>query len=118
MISRIIRIKNSNKIRHNIKCILDSLNIEVPEKEINVEVPANKKNGDYATNIALVLARTLKERPMDIAKEILPLFDQKLFDNIFIAEPGFINLVISMKVRNYPDKYIINYVVKVLTMKR
>lgn len=86
-----------NEIRHNIKCILDSLNIEVPEKEINVEVPANKKNGDYATNIALVLARTLKKRPMDIAKEILPLFDQKLFDNIFIAEPGFINLVISKK---------------------
>lgn len=84
-----------NEIKANIKSILDKLNIEVPDNQINVEVPANKKNGDYATNVALVLARTLKRRPMDIAKEIAPLFDQELFENVFIAEPGFINLVIN-----------------------
>lgn len=86
-----------NEIKANIKKILDKLNIEVPENQINVEIPANKKNGDYATNIALVLARTLKRKPMDIAKEITPLFEQELFEDVFIAEPGFINLVINKK---------------------
>lgn len=63
-----------------------------------VEIPADKKYGDYSTNVALVLAKKESKNPMDVAREMeLRIKNYKLgiFDKIEVAAPGFINFFIS-----------------------
>ena len=43
-------------------------NFEIPE--IKVERPEQKTYGDYATNIAMILAKTVKLNPVKIAEKI------------------------------------------------
>lgn len=73
----------------------------LPECGFSVDMPKDKKNGDFSTNIALVLAKFLKRKPMDIAEELLPklkLVAERAADpahkdivDIKIAGAGFIN---------------------------
>ena len=54
--------------------------------------------GDYATNVAMRLAKPLGRRPRDIAEEIkAKLDDSGLFAEVTIAGPGFINLRIEAR---------------------
>ena len=54
--------------------------------------------GDYATNVAMRLAKPLGRRPRDIAEEIkAKLDDSGLFAEVTIAGPGFINLRIDAR---------------------
>jgi len=61
--------------------------------QISFEVPKDEGHGDYATNIALILAPQLKQSPRQIAKAILESVDNSssIVENITIAGPGFIN---------------------------
>lgn len=47
--------------------------------------------GDYATNVALVLAKPLKMKPQDAAKALIEKMDKDMFESVEIAGPGFIN---------------------------
>lgn len=52
--------------------------------------------GDYATNVALQLAKPLGKNPRDVAEEIAAkLRDEGDFSEVTIAGPGFINLRVS-----------------------
>lgn len=64
---------------------------EVPE--IKIEIPKDTKNGDYATNIAMVLTKLAKKNPREIAQAIVDHLDVKKANvtKIDIAGPGFIN---------------------------
>lgn len=64
---------------------------EVPE--IKIEIPKDTKNGDYASNIAMVLTKLAKKNPREIAQAIVDNLDIKKADvtKIDIAGPGFIN---------------------------
>ena len=54
--------------------------------------------GDYATNVAMRLAKPLNRRPRDIAEEIKARLDASgVFNEVSIAGPGFINLRVSAK---------------------
>ena len=54
--------------------------------------------GDYATNVAMRLAKPLNRRPRDIAEEIKAKLDASgVFNEVSIAGPGFINLRVSAK---------------------
>ncbi len=60
--------------------------------EIRIERARDKAHGDYACNIAMVLAKTARCKPRDLAVRIqaaLPASDH--IDKIEIAGPGFIN---------------------------
>lgn len=81
-----------NKIVSIIKKTLDNLNID---KEIIVEIPKDKKNGDYSTNIALLLARDLKKNPMEIATYLKDQIKDDMIKNIEVVAPGFINIFIN-----------------------
>ena len=59
--------------------------------EIKVEVPREKEHGDYATNIAMVMAKHFKKAPRQIAEALIENIDTKLIDDISVAGPGFIN---------------------------
>lgn len=70
-----------------------------------IEHPANETHGDYATNIALILSKQLKQSPMNIANDISYKLRDALmvnshesdFDEIAAVNPGFINIKISDK---------------------
>ena len=65
--------------------------------DFNIEVPADKANGDYSTNAAMVNARTLRLAPRKIAEALISNMD--LTDSYFLrveaAGPGFINFYFS-----------------------
>jgi arginyl-tRNA synthetase len=65
--------------------------------EIQLEVPRVEAHGDFATNVALTLAKPNSCSPRDIAASFVEqLADgDGFFASVEIAGPGFINLVIS-----------------------
>ncbi|WP_221567341.1 arginine--tRNA ligase [Alkalihalobacillus sp. TS-13] len=65
--------------------------------EVVLELPKNKDHGDFATNMAMQLARIAKKAPRQIAEEIVANFDQTKasIEKIEIAGPGFINFYLD-----------------------
>ena len=64
-----------------------------------VEIPADPKNGDVASNLAMAGARAFRKAPRMIAEAItahLPELTGTNFDRVEIAGPGFINLYASL----------------------
>src|SRR3989344_2389333 len=74
------------------------LRINQRQSALEVFVPENERHGHYSTNAALKLVKILKKNPLAIAEEIvskLKAKNSKLFANIEIAPPGFINFWLS-----------------------
>ena len=74
----------------------------LPEAELPgfiVEIPADPKNGDVASNLAMAGARAFRKAPRMIAEAItahLPELTGTNFARVEIAGPGFINLYASL----------------------
>ncbi len=83
---------------------------EVPE--IKIENPKDTKNGDYATNIAMVLTKLAKRNPREIAQAIVDNLDVQKADvsKIDIAGPGFINFYMD-------NAYLTGIITEALTKK-
>lgn len=64
---------------------------------IEVELPREGTHGDYASNIAMVLASGQRRPPRKIAESIVESIDDsaRILDKVEIAGPGFINLFIK-----------------------
>lgn len=64
-----------------------------------IEKPADKKNGDFSSNIAMAGARAYHQAPRAIAEAIVKnfSFDDGYIDRCEIAGPGFINFYLSDK---------------------
>lgn len=61
-----------------------------------LEVPKDKAHGDFASNIALVLAKQAKMRPRDIATAIAEeISDSTLVAKVEIAGAGFLNFFLN-----------------------
>lgn len=75
----------------------DLTNAELPD--FVIEVPADKKNGDLATNAAMAGARAFRTSPLNIANAIVNNLDlsKTYFERCEIAGPGFINFFLSPK---------------------
>ena len=56
-----------NKLQSIIK---NSLPIDLDINRIVIDIPKDKKNGDYSTNVAFLLTKELKKSPMLIAEDI------------------------------------------------
>ncbi|UOQ94991.1 arginine--tRNA ligase [Halobacillus shinanisalinarum] len=76
---------------------------------IVLEQPKDKSNGDYATNMAMQLARVAKKNPRQIAAELVEQFDRSKasIEKIEIAGPGFINFYMD-------NQYLTNLVPAIL----
>ena len=75
---------------------------DLPEAEMPkfiIEKPADKKNGDFSSNIAMEGARAYHQAPRMIAEAIVKNFslDGGYIDRCEIAGPGFINFYLSDK---------------------
>ena len=60
-----------------------------------VEIPADTKNGDIASNLAMAGARTWRKAPKMIADALLahlPSIEHSVFAKVEVAGPGFINM--------------------------
>ena len=86
------------KIQGIIKTGLDKLEIDFELDKIIIETPKESKNGDYSTNIALVLTKVLKDNPMNIASKIANVIADECIEKVEIANPGFINIYLTKKV--------------------
>ena len=63
--------------------------------EITLERPRNREHGDYATSIALALAKVAGKAPRQIAEIIATsLKSSEIIERIEIAGPGFINITL------------------------
>lgn len=68
--------------------------VAVPE--ITVEIPQNPDHGDYASNIALKMARTARADPMAIALALAnQMTSTDLLASVDVARPGFLNFKLS-----------------------
>ena len=83
--------------------------------DFKVEVPADRANGDYSTNAAMVNARTLRQAPRKIAEILVGNMnlDGTYFEKAECAGPGFINFFLSdlfyadvlLDIKNAGDSY-------------
>ena len=60
-------------------------------------IPKNAQYGDYATNVAMGLAKVLKRSPLQIAEELVRQIPSSLtwLDRVEVAKPGFINFYLK-----------------------
>lgn len=85
--------------------IVDALGKAVAEGEIpsepipafNIEIPANRDNGDYSSNIAFVCAKVFRCAPRKIADLVAKYIelDGTYFDSCTVAGAGFVNFTLS-----------------------
>ncbi|UOY91261.1 arginine--tRNA ligase [Ectobacillus sp. JY-23] len=82
-------------LKEEIKAAVIKAGLAIEEQMPNVvlEVPKDKVNGDFSTNMAMQLARVAKKAPRMIAEELVQNIDQTKasVEKIDIAGPGFIN---------------------------
>lgn len=101
--SKIIKeteIKLKEIIEKAVACAIE--NGELPQAEMPdfiIEIPANKANGDYSSNVAMAGARVFRKAPRMIAESIANHIDLTgtLFDRVEIAGAGFLNFFFSQK---------------------
>src|SRR5579872_1689411 len=86
------------EIRSLLNQALKSLVIQIDD--VSVDYPTDSQHGDYSTNVALVAAKKVGKNPMELAEKIVEkLADEnrasKIFNEIRVAKPGFINFWIA-----------------------
>jgi len=70
------------------------LAVEVPETVV-VERPKVREHGDYATNVALQLAKAAGRPPRDVAQVLARHVEDPGISSVEIAGPGFLNFRLS-----------------------
>lgn len=78
-------------------------------EDVFIELPKEKGHGDFATNVAMKMAKVARKRPQEIANEIINKInlDELYLTKVEIAGPGFINFFVK-------DAYYLGSVVKVI----
>ncbi|MEQ6070380.1 arginine--tRNA ligase [Staphylococcus saccharolyticus] len=80
-----------------IKASINKANLAEDTPEIKIEIPKDTKNGDYSSNIAMVLTKIAKRNPREIAQAIVDHLDTRKphVKQVDIAGPGFINFYLN-----------------------
>lgn len=87
-----------NKLKSAIKDALKkAFDVDMDIENIVIEIPKDKSHGDYSTNTAMQLARTLKKNPREIANGLVEALDKEAgaIESCEIAGPGFINFMMN-----------------------
>jgi len=88
----------SEKIKSAVtSSVQEAFDLTPEENMVMVERPRDPKMGDYSTNIAMRLAKSLHKSPRDIAAELMPVMEKHLpeAESISAAGAGFINFVMK-----------------------
>ena len=86
-IEEILKIKIQNALKE--------LGVDLSLDEIVIDHSKDKAHGDFATTVALRLAKQLHNSPANIANELVKHIDMSDIDKIEIAGPGFINFFVK-----------------------
>jgi len=89
-------------LKKQLKHALDKFDIDPTQMpDIQLETPRDPDHGDISTNIAMQLAKPLRNNPRKIAGELVEKLelDPKLIESTGVAGPGFINF-------RYADQYL------------
>ena len=85
-----------DEIKAAIVSVLTDMEIKFSEQRIILERPKSSDHGDYACNIAMQLARELKQNPREIATQVTAkLVEHKRIKKSEVAGPGFVNIFLS-----------------------
>ena len=86
-----------NLISQAIRSTAEDEGLAVPDgMEVIIERPRRENQGDYATNVAMLLSRHWGMKPRDVAAKIVSHIDKGDYvDKVEIAGPGFINFFLS-----------------------
>ena len=79
------------KLKTSIQQALKEAGADIELDKIIIERSKDKTHGDYATTVAMQMAKTLHKSPRDIASLIVEKMNCDIVDKIEIAGPGFIN---------------------------
>ncbi|MCS6809019.1 MAG: arginine--tRNA ligase [Bacteroidota bacterium] len=82
-------------LRNAVIAFCKTSNIEaIPE--VSIETPRNPEHGDVSTTVAMVLAKSMRKNPRDIAYELVEMMrsmiDIDVITDISVAGAGFINI--------------------------
>ena len=96
------------KLKRCLKDALAKMNVDIDISKIVIERSKEKVHGDFASNIAMQLARELKKNPLLIAEDIVNNLDVESFNKVEIARPGFINFFLKSEALSSIIKTIID----------
>lgn len=82
-----------------VKAMADGVLPDMELPDFHIEVPANRSNGDYSTNLAMAGAKAFKLSPRQIAQLLTERLDlaDTMFSRYEIAGPGFINFYLGQQ---------------------
>jgi arginyl-tRNA synthetase len=88
-----------NDTRESVQRVVDALLSEgvlSHPVEVTLERPKSREHGDYATNVALIAAKSSTIPPRDLAGQIAErLRTDPAFTEVTVAGPGFVNIRLS-----------------------
>lgn len=87
----------SKTIKKSLESLISAKKIAVKDiPEIKIERPKNKDHGDYASNIALMVAKPAGVNPREVAQLLVDeLSKNPSFKKVEIAGPGFLNFTLE-----------------------
>ena len=91
-------------LKQQLQKVLDSFDIDPADTpDIQLETPRDPEHGDISTNMAMQLAKPLRNNPRKIAGDIVERLelDPEMIESTGVAGPGFINF-------HYSDQYLTN----------
>jgi arginyl-tRNA synthetase len=73
---------------------------------VPLEVPRHGSHGDYATNLALSLAKAVGRPPRQVAEALVGALDlgPDVLEEATVAGPGFVNFRLSRAARRRPSR--------------
>ena len=89
-----------NKLQSIIK---NSLPIDLDINRIVIDIPKDKKNGDYSTNVAFLLTKELKKSPILIAEDIANNIKDEMIEKV-LAAGGCVRFVDSEALGEHADR--------------
>lgn len=69
--------------------------LDIENVEVEISRPKEKENGDYSTNVAMKLAKSMHKSPMEIAQLLVKHIESKYITKMEVKNPGFINFFVS-----------------------
>lgn len=86
---------NETALREAIAAGAKKLGLDVKAEEIVIDRLKEEAHGDYATNLALKLAKKAGKKPFDLAVSLKDAISSPAIGKIEIAGPGFINFFLK-----------------------
>ncbi len=89
------------KIREKVLAAIDARGQTPDGFEFEIEIPKRKEFGDFSTNAAMILSKSAKTAPRELAGQIADSLQKNspdIFEKTEVAGPGFVNLFVKPSV--------------------